>query len=316
MTTNCLLGAVGGVSLGPQKLYRWATFTLLFGVLCVSEAFDSRYSFFVALARNRSRSEKKEQGLLESKDNFIEVKGSYTAMPGKTSEGFVKAAQKKKFVRNRDLKLKDSELRKEAHVQHVMVEGICDKCREKLQWRFKYNKYKSLTRPGSCQSCKNKTITKAYRTYCDVCAKKHNVCPGCCGNIKEINAYKKAQRDAADAQGEGGDGSDDDDGGSYDKEEEENAREEISAAEESLDNEKKKDEDEVEDNVELGNQDDDGQGVPPSESGEIIQNTMALVSDRNFRKMEDYGKSKYDRNRVVGSQHDKDVVSVFNNAPN
>lgn len=56
--TNCLLGAVGGVSLGPQKLYRWATFTLLFGVLCVSEAFDSRYSFFVALARNRSRSEK------------------------------------------------------------------------------------------------------------------------------------------------------------------------------------------------------------------------------------------------------------------
>ena len=86
-------------------------------------------------------------------------------MPGKTNEGFTKAAQKQKYVRNRDLKLKDSELRKEAHIQHVMVEGVCDRCREKLQWRFKYNKYKSLSKPGGCQKCKNKVVTKAYLTY-------------------------------------------------------------------------------------------------------------------------------------------------------
>lgn len=225
-------------------------------------------------------------------------------MPGKTSEGFVKAAQKKKFVRNRDLKLKDSELRREAHVQHVMVEGVCDKCREKLQWRFKYNKYKSLTKPGTCQSCKNKTITKAYRTYCDPCAKKQEVCPSCCGNIKEINAFKKAQRETAEAEKEKDDG-------------------EILVSDEEEEEEEDEDEDEDEARVgekvaratgeyqkELNSEEDEDEGDEEEEYADPLKN-LGLVSEKVFKKMEDYGKSKYDKNRVVGSENDKGAVSVF-----
>ena len=42
---------------------------------------------------------------------------------GKTTEGFTKAAQKQKFIRNRDVKMKDKELRFEAKVQKLMAEG-------------------------------------------------------------------------------------------------------------------------------------------------------------------------------------------------
>lgn len=40
---------------------------------------------------------------------------------------------------------------------------MCNKCREKAQWRFKYNKYKPLKNPGSCRDCNQKSIFKAYR---------------------------------------------------------------------------------------------------------------------------------------------------------
>lgn len=102
-------------------------------------------------------------------------------MPGKYTDGYTKAAQRQKFVRNRDIKLKDSEIRKEERIQKGMCEGICDKCREKIQWKFKYDKYKPLKAPGTCQNCKRKTITKAYRTLCDPCAVQKNVCASCCG---------------------------------------------------------------------------------------------------------------------------------------
>ncbi len=84
----------------------------------------------------------------------------------KSTEGFTKTAQKIKFVRNRDLKLKNRELEYENKCQKLMCEGICDKCREKMQWRFRYDKYKPLKHPATCQQCKNKTVVKAYRYVC------------------------------------------------------------------------------------------------------------------------------------------------------
>ena len=77
-------------------------------------------------------------------------------MAGKSSEGFTKAAQKQKFIRNRDIKLTNGELKKEASIQRLMCEGVCDRCREKVQWRFRYDKYKPLKTPGTCADCKQK----------------------------------------------------------------------------------------------------------------------------------------------------------------
>ena len=226
-------------------------------------------------------------------------------MPGKTSEGFVKAAQKQKFIRNRDLKLKDSELKKEAHIQHTMVEGVCDKCREKLQWRFKYNKYKSLTKPGGCQKCKNKVVTKAYRTYCDPCAKGLSVCPGCAGDIKAINAFKKAQREEAEARK--GDGKDE-------GHEEDELSGEESADEKDMgcsirkalreDSEYSGEDDW---NDEPNEKDEDGDGV-------FALNNIGLIHERDMRKFENMGKMKYSKNRVVGSVADQEISSVFSMA--
>ena len=45
-------------------------------------------------------------------------------MAGKNADGFTKSAQKKKFIRHRDIKLKDSELKKESKIVKGMCEGI------------------------------------------------------------------------------------------------------------------------------------------------------------------------------------------------
>lgn len=143
-------------------------------------------------------------------------------MPGRNdwSAGFTKSAQKTKFVRKRDLKMKDSEIKKEQHIYKAMCEGICRHCIEKLQWRFQYDKYKPLKNVGNCKKCKQKVITKAYRNYCDKCAAAENVCPSCLVNVEEANkpipentktaiklakANKKAEGGKNGAGGEDGD---------------------------------------------------------------------------------------------------------------
>ena len=110
-------------------------------------------------------------------------------MPGRNdwSAGFTKSAQKNKFVRKRDVKMKDSEIKKDAHISKAMCEGICRHCIEKLQWKFKYDKYKPLKNVGNCKSCKQKVITKAYRSFCDKCASAKHVCPSCLVNFDEAN---------------------------------------------------------------------------------------------------------------------------------
>lgn len=108
-------------------------------------------------------------------------------MPGKFHDGYTKQAQKVKFVRNRDIKMKESELRQEEKIRKLMCEGICRKCREKVQWRFNFDKYKPLRNPGTCQNCKQKTVTKAYRTWCDRCAASKDSCPGCCVLLEIAN---------------------------------------------------------------------------------------------------------------------------------
>lgn len=125
-------------------------------------------------------------------------------MSGKSSAGFTKSANQAKFVRNRDVKLKDKEIRKENNVAKVMSEGICRKCRDKVQWRFKFDKYKPLKRPGNCQECRQKTVTKAYRNLCDECAHKKKVCPACCSASALLESMK-SEAEENEAKGDGND---------------------------------------------------------------------------------------------------------------
>lgn len=106
----------------------------------------------------------------------------------------MKKSQKEKFVRNRDIKLKEKEIRTEEKIQKGMCEGVCPQCRDKAQWRFQYGKYKPLKKVAGCSGCRQKNVTKAYRTLCDKCASTKKVCPGCCADfIQQVS--KRKERD-------------------------------------------------------------------------------------------------------------------------
>jgi len=49
--------------------------------------------------------------------------------------------------------------------------GVCRRCRDKIEWRKKYRKYKPLTKPGRCNLClKRNVVVAAYHTICSTCA--------------------------------------------------------------------------------------------------------------------------------------------------
>lgn len=66
------------------------------------------------------------------------------------------------------------------------VNEVCVKCRDVIQWKIKYNKYKPLTKPKTCNVCHQKTITKAYHVLCRSCALEKKQCAKCL-NSDEVN---------------------------------------------------------------------------------------------------------------------------------
>ena len=62
--------------------------------------------------------------------------------------------------------------------------GVCSRCKEKLEWKKKYDKYKPLTVPKKCVSCSEKRVRQAYYRLCQECAETSHVCAKCGG--KEV----------------------------------------------------------------------------------------------------------------------------------
>jgi hypothetical protein len=203
--------------------------------------------------------------------------------PPKSTAGYTKSAQKVKFVRNRDVKLSGKEMKEEERIQKGMGEGICLKCREKVQWRFQFNKYKPLKNIANCSGCHKKCITKAYRTLCDPCAKEKNVCPGCCQDLQILNEERKRREESLGLEGRAdGQGNDDQD------------------YKEAIDDEDMEEEEDVE-------------SVTGSKRG-IAENEVpstiftGTLSDWNARKFEDVVHTKYSKSRVTGSAEDTQAV--------
>nr|XP_056704830.1 uncharacterized protein C9orf85 homolog [Euleptes europaea] len=64
-------------------------------------------------------------------------------------------------------------------------EGLCQHCKEVLEWRVKFNKYKPLTKPKKCVKCLQKTVKDSYHIVCKPCACELDLCAKC-GERKEI----------------------------------------------------------------------------------------------------------------------------------
>ena len=235
-------------------------------------------------------------------------------MPGKSSAGFIKAANQDKFVRNRDVKLKDVEVKKEANIQRLMCEGVCNKCRAKVQWRFQFNKYKPLTKIANCQSCKQKCVTKAYRTMCDKCACAKKACSSCCEDMETANALYKAYAAAAvdDAETTAADGT-------------KTAGKGAEGTEMAVGD----DDEEDEDDTDGGEMEEEADSVRGADERSIADSTVGRSSssmaaarevlagasvgwgDFDERKFAQIAASKYSKDRKIGEEPSSEPGSVF-----
>ncbi|XP_006023887.1 uncharacterized protein C9orf85 homolog [Alligator sinensis] len=64
-------------------------------------------------------------------------------------------------------------------------DGVCQHCKDVLEWRVKFSKYKPLTKPKKCVKCLQKTVKDSYHIVCRPCASKLDVCAKC-GKGEEI----------------------------------------------------------------------------------------------------------------------------------
>ncbi|KAF8012726.1 hypothetical protein BT93_I0779 [Corymbia citriodora subsp. variegata] len=84
------------------------------------------------------------------------------------------------------------------------VTGVCARCKEQIEWKRRYGKYKPLTEPAKCQKCTRRAVRQAYHNLCSGCAKEQNVCAKCrcqVGNLigrdsSEVEAEQKALEEA------------------------------------------------------------------------------------------------------------------------
>ncbi|XP_037654433.1 uncharacterized protein C9orf85 homolog isoform X2 [Choloepus didactylus] len=58
-------------------------------------------------------------------------------------------------------------------------DGVCHRCKEVLEWRVKYSKYKPLSKPKKCVKCLQKTVKDSYHIMCRPCACELEVCAKC-----------------------------------------------------------------------------------------------------------------------------------------
>nr|XP_054754525.1 uncharacterized protein C9orf85 homolog [Lytechinus pictus] len=64
-------------------------------------------------------------------------------------------------------------------INHLIISGVCLRCKEILEWKIKYKKYKPLTQPKKCTKCQQKRVKDAYHIICTVCREAENVCGKC-----------------------------------------------------------------------------------------------------------------------------------------
>ncbi|KAB0796495.1 hypothetical protein PPYR_10556 [Photinus pyralis] len=70
-------------------------------------------------------------------------------------------------------------------INNIQVAKVCQRCKEIIEWKIKYKKYKPLTQPKKCVKCEQKTVRHAYHVMCNECGNKLKVCTKC-GEAKEI----------------------------------------------------------------------------------------------------------------------------------
>lgn len=61
----------------------------------------------------------------------------------------------------------------------IQINHVCPRCKDILEWKIKYKKYKPLKAAKNCNKCHNKCIKEAYHTVCQQCSSTLKICPKC-----------------------------------------------------------------------------------------------------------------------------------------
>ncbi|XP_023934354.1 uncharacterized protein C9orf85 homolog [Bicyclus anynana] len=82
-------------------------------------------------------------------------------------------------------------------LNNLEVTGVCERCKEIIEWKIKYKKYKTLTAPRKCVGCEQKSVKYAYHVLCSNCASEKKKCAKCCKPVDE-NTIKKSAEETED----------------------------------------------------------------------------------------------------------------------
>ena len=70
-------------------------------------------------------------------------------------------------------------------VNSLCVSNVCQRCKDCIEWKIKYKKYKPLTVPRKCIKCDQKKVKFAYHMVCSDCAVANGICAKC-SKAKEV----------------------------------------------------------------------------------------------------------------------------------
>ncbi|EEF31385.1 FACT complex subunit POB3 [Ricinus communis] len=76
------------------------------------------------------------------------------------------------------------------------ITGVCPRCKEQIDWKRRYGKYKPLSEPAKCQQCSKRTVRQAYHNLCTACAKEQKVCAKCRCRVANIIGRDSAEIEA------------------------------------------------------------------------------------------------------------------------
>lgn len=119
------------------------------------------------------------------------------------------SSQKGNAARNRPQKhqnrfafknnLHDSNIRTK-RMNSLQIHHVCPRCKDILEWKIKYKKYKMLKAAKNCNKCHNKTVKEAYHTVCQQCASALAICPKC--GVPRIEWAKDGTQPTSENEGD------------------------------------------------------------------------------------------------------------------
>ncbi|XP_031218038.1 uncharacterized protein C9orf85 homolog [Mastomys coucha] len=81
-------------------------------------------------------------------------------------------------------------------------DGVFQCCKEVLEWRVKYSKYKPLSKPKKCVKCLQKTVKDSYYIMCRPCACELEVFPKCRKKRRDCYSKKKEPETSENTESE------------------------------------------------------------------------------------------------------------------